>query len=58
MGWLRPKSSLYTDTIKVVGFGDMEPREVSLIAVDRSRNESAPVKVTVNPGRTSCTDDR
>ncbi len=46
MVWLRPKSSLYTDTLKLVGFGDMEPREVSLIAVDRSRNESAPVKVT------------
>ena len=48
-GLAEAKSSLYTDTIKVVGFGDMEPREVSLIAVDRSRNESAPVKVTVNP---------
>lgn len=43
------RASMYTDTLKVVGFGDMLPREVTLIAVDRSRNESAPVKVTINP---------
>ena len=48
-GVAEAKSSLYNDTIKVVGFGDTEPREVSLIAVDRSSNESVPVKVTVNP---------
>lgn len=48
-GMAEAKSSLYNDTIKVLGFGDTEPREVSIIAVDRSRNESAPVKVTVNP---------
>lgn len=48
-GMAEAKSSLYNDTIKVLGFGDTEPCEVSIIAVDRSRNESTPVKVTVNP---------
>lgn len=43
------RSSLYKDTLKVVGFGDIQPREVTLIAVDRSRNESKPVTVTINP---------
>jgi hypothetical protein len=43
------RASMYTDTLKVAGFGDILPREVTLIAVDRSRNESAPVKVTINP---------
>ena len=43
------RSSMYTDTLKVAGFGDTNPREVTLIAVDRSRNESAPVKTTINP---------
>lgn len=48
-GVAEAKSSLYNDTIKVLGFGDTEPREVSIIAVDRSRNESTPVKATVTP---------
>lgn len=43
------RTSLYRDTLKVEGFGDMQPREVRVIAVDRSRNESAPVTVTVQP---------
>lgn len=48
-GLAETKSSLYTNTIEIHGFGDTIPHEVSLIAVDRSRNESAPVKITVNP---------
>lgn len=48
-GMAETKSSLYNDTIKVLGFGDVEPREISLIAVDRSRNESVPVNVIINP---------
>lgn len=48
-GITESKSSLYNDSLKVLGFGDIEPREVSIIAVDRSRNESVPVKVTVTP---------
>ncbi len=43
------RASLYSDTLKVAGFGDTLPREVTLIAVDRSRNESVPVKATINP---------
>jgi hypothetical protein len=43
------RTSLYKDTLKVEGFGDTQPREVQVIAVDRSRNESAPVKATVEP---------
>ena len=43
------RASMYTDTLKVAGFGDMLPREVKLIAVDRSRNESSPVTATINP---------
>jgi len=42
-------SSLYTDTLHLVGFSDTSPREVKVVAVDRSRNESAPTLVTVNP---------
>ncbi len=43
------RSSMYTDTLKIAGFGDTTPREVTIVAVDRSRNESSPVKVTINP---------
>jgi hypothetical protein len=43
------RTSLYRDSLKVEGFGDMKEREVKIIAVDRSRNESAPVTVTVHP---------
>lgn len=43
------RSSMYTDTLKVAGFGDTSTREVSLIAVDRSRNESTPVTATITP---------
>lgn len=43
------RTSMYRDSLKVEGFGDMQSREVKVIAVDRSRNESAPVTATVNP---------
>lgn len=43
------KSSLYTDTLKIRGFGDTSPREVRLYAVDRSKNTSESVTVTVEP---------
>jgi hypothetical protein len=43
------RTSLYKDTLKVEGFGDMEQHEVKVIAVDRSRNESAPVTATIQP---------
>ncbi len=43
------KASRYTDTIKIEGFGDMQERQVSLIAVDGSNNESLPVITSVKP---------
>jgi hypothetical protein len=43
------RTSLYKDTLKIEGFGDTQSREVKILAVDRSRNESAPVSVTVEP---------
>jgi hypothetical protein len=43
------RTSLYKDSLKVEGFGDMQSREVKVIAVDRSRNESAPEAVTIQP---------
>lgn len=42
-------SSLYTDSLVIVGFGDMSPREVKVVAVDRSQNLSSPAYVTVTP---------
>jgi hypothetical protein len=32
------RASMYTDTLKVAGFGDMLPREVTLIAMNRHRS--------------------
>jgi hypothetical protein len=43
------KASVYTDSLEIFGFGDTRSREVQLIAVDRSRNESKPVPVTIEP---------
>jgi hypothetical protein len=43
------KSSYYTNTIKIEGFGDTDDYNVELYAVDRSENRSTPVNVTVKP---------
>ncbi len=43
------KSSAYTNTLLVEGFGDTSEKTVSLYAVDRSENASAPLTVKVNP---------
>lgn len=43
------KASLFVDTLKIEGFGTEEERVVELVAIDRSLNESSPVKVTVKP---------
>lgn len=43
------RSSLYKDTLKIVGFGDIQERLVKLIAVDRSRNESTETLTTISP---------
>ena len=43
------KSTYYTNSIEVSGFGDTKEYEVELRSVDRSRNESEPLIVTINP---------
>lgn len=43
------RSSLYNDTLKIVGYGDTQEKKVTIIAVDRSENESAPVEVSFQP---------
>lgn len=43
------KSSIYSDTLRIEGYGDTNAHDIQIIAVDRSRNESAPVTVTINP---------
>jgi len=43
------KSSYYTNSIEVAGFGDTLSHEVKLYAVDRSENESEPVVLNVKP---------
>lgn len=43
------KASLYTDTLRIEGFGDTDNHQVKLVAVDRSRNESEIVEVTISP---------
>jgi hypothetical protein len=43
------KATIYKNTLLVEGFGDTQPREVNLIAVDRSRNESPAVTQTFTP---------
>jgi hypothetical protein len=42
-------SSIYNDTLTIAGFGDVSTREIKLYAVDRSRNESEPVTISVTP---------
>lgn len=43
------RSSVYTNELKVVGFGDTLQYDVTLTSVDRSRNESEMVAVKVKP---------
>jgi hypothetical protein len=43
------RATIYADSLKIEGFGDTLPKEVKLIAVDRSSNESAPVTQMVTP---------
>lgn len=43
------RASLYSDTLKMEGFGTEDEREIILRAVDRSQNQSEPVAVTVKP---------
>lgn len=43
------KSSIYTDTLTVLGYGDIQPRKVQLYSVGKNEKESDPVEVTVTP---------
>jgi len=43
------RASVYVDSLVVVGFGDMKERQVRLMAVDRSQNESSAVTVSISP---------
>jgi hypothetical protein len=43
------RTSLYCDSIKILGFGTEDERNVELVAVDRSNNESTPVSVKIKP---------
>lgn len=43
------KASPYTNKLKVEGFGEEKSYQVALKSVDKSKNESSSVQVTVNP---------
>lgn len=43
------RASAYVDSLVILGFGTEDSREVKIIAVDQSRNESAPIKVNIKP---------
>lgn len=43
------KSSYYTDTLTLVGFGDTLSHEVKLYAVGRNQKESDPISIKVTP---------
>jgi hypothetical protein len=42
-------SSVYKDSIEITGFGDTQSHQIQLVAVDRSKNESNPVPVNIQP---------
>lgn len=46
---MEARSSVYTNELKVVGFGDTLQYDITLTSVDRSRNESEAVAVKVKP---------
>lgn len=43
------KSSRYTDTLKLVGFGDTETHQVELFSIGKNEKSSAPILVSVKP---------
>ncbi|MGV8091100.1 MAG: DUF4959 domain-containing protein [Mangrovibacterium sp.] len=42
-------SSAFVDSIKLVGFPDTQERKIKLVCIDKGRNESKPVEVTIQP---------
>ncbi|MDR1091530.1 MAG: DUF4959 domain-containing protein [Prevotella sp.] len=47
------KSSVYSDSLKIEGFGDTEEKSVILTAVDRNENIGEPVEIKIIPGEQS-----
>lgn len=43
------RASVFTNRLELQGFGDTNKRSVTLVAVDRSQNESEPLEVEVEP---------
>lgn len=43
------KSSIYTDTLALVGFGDTSPHEVKLYSVGKNEKSSEPLIISVSP---------
>jgi len=43
------RSSSFVDSLVIQGFGTEDTREVEIVAVDQSRNESEPVKISIKP---------
>lgn len=43
------KSSYFTDTLAIVGFGDTLSHEVNLYSVGKNEKESSPITITVKP---------
>lgn len=43
------KSSVYNDTLKLVGFGDTDTHDVAIYSVGQNEKASEPVSVSVNP---------
>lgn len=46
---LEAYSSAFATSIKLMGFPDTRERKVKLLAIDKSKNESKPVEVTIQP---------
>ena len=43
------RASIYSDSLLVEGFGDTNPKNIKIIAVDRSKNESTPYLLQITP---------
>ena len=43
------KASVYSSELEIMGFGDTLQRDIQLVTIDRSYNESEPVSVSVKP---------
>lgn len=43
------KSSIYTDTLRLVGYGDTSSHEVKIVSVGKNEKESEPVVLRVSP---------